>query len=51
MISGMWKNVVLVCGNDHEIPQEMYVRQTDKDAFYACPKYYPENRDPDEVSP
>ena len=48
MISGMWKNVVLVCGNDHEIPQEMYVRQTDKDAFYACPKYYPENRDPDE---
>jgi hypothetical protein len=26
----------------------MYIRQTEDDAFYACPKYYPENREPDE---
>lgn len=48
MITGMWKNVVLVCGNDHEEEQEMYIRQTEEDAFYACPKYNPENRTPDE---
>lgn len=48
MISGMWRNVCLICGNQHEEQQIMYVRQTEDDAFYACPKYYPENREPDE---
>lgn len=45
MITGMWKNLRIICGNDHDEPQEMYVRQTEEDAFYCCPKYSPENRD------
>ena len=48
MITGIWRNLKIMCGNNHEEPQEMYVRQTDEDAFYCCPKYLPENRTPDE---
>ena len=35
----------LICGNGHAEEQEMYLKESDKgDPFYACPKYYPENR-------
>ena len=49
MITGLWKNVRLICGNPaHESHEIMELRQTPTDVFYACPKYYPQNREPDE---
>ena len=44
MISGLWNKVRLVCGNHHDEPQNLIILQTDKDAFYVCPKYNPLNR-------
>ena len=49
MITGLWKNVRLVCGNPaHSTNEIMFLKQTPEDVFYACPKYDPENRSPDE---
>ena len=45
MITGMWKNMRLICGNPaHSSTETMFIRQTAEDVFYACPKYSPENR-------
>ena len=44
MITGFAKKITLVCGN-HEHPVEMSVKETETDAFWACPKYYPDNRE------
>ena len=47
MITGLWKNVRLVCGNPaHSTNEIMFLKQTPEDVFYACPKYDPENRSP-----
>ena len=49
MITGMWKNIRLVCGNPaHCSLETMFLRQTPEDVFYACPKYNPENREANE---
>lgn len=49
MITGLWKNVRLVCGNPaHSSHEYMFLRETGEDVFYACPKYNPENRDSSE---
>lgn len=45
MITGMWGTLELICGNKHDEPQKMYIRKTEDDVFYCCPKYLPENRD------
>lgn len=51
MIKGLCAMIDLYCGNDHENPIPFYMRDgagMGRDSFYACPKYYPENRDKDE---
>lgn len=52
MIKGLWNNVELVCGcHGDEIPVEkkiMTPKAGYKSMFYSCPRYYPENRMPDE---
>lgn len=50
MITGAWDNLTLICGAKHATDDEieMVYKQTETDLFYACPKYYPENRGEDE---
>lgn len=45
VLKGSWKYVKVVCGNHgdcHDI--DMEIQQGPHSLFYACPKYYPENR-------
>lgn len=44
MIKNLWKHIVLTCGNHHEEEVIMDLKQGPLSLFYACPKYYPENR-------
>lgn len=44
MIKNLWKNTTFYCGHGHEMPIEMYYKDGPLSMFYACPKYYPENR-------
>lgn len=44
MVKNMWKQIVLVCGC-HEEEVIMNIIQGPSSLFYACPKYYPENRE------
>ena len=43
MIKNLWKNTTFYCMN-HEKYEVMEIRQGPKEIFYACPKYYPDNR-------
>jgi hypothetical protein len=45
IITGTWSSVKLVCAHRHKEPVVMELRQGPSSLFYACPKYYPENRD------
>lgn len=47
LINGIWADITLVCGN-HEKPIEMNIQQGPHSPFYACPKYFEENRKEDE---
>lgn len=50
MIKNLWKQIEVVCGHhgdDHS--NKMYLKQGPSSLFYACPKYYPENRQPGEA--
>ena len=47
MIQNLWQNIVLYCGN-HEKENElvkMTIQNGPSSLFYACPKYYPDNRE------
>lgn len=48
MIKNIWSNVKFFCGHDHKEPIEMAYQQGPDSLFYACPKYHPENREPEE---
>lgn len=48
MVKNFWKKIVLVCGNNHQEMVEMNLINGPASLFYACPKYYPENRSPQE---
>ncbi len=43
LISGIMANMELYCGN-HPEPVKMQIKQGPFSVFYACPKYYEENR-------
>lgn len=45
-VIGLWSNVHLVCANHPNV--EMDILQGPTSMFYACKKYYPENREDDE---
>lgn len=47
LINGMWAEVTLMCGN-HATPTNMVIQQGPHSLFYACPKYFEENRTADE---
>ena len=49
MITKIWNNIELYCGN-HEVPVKMTIKDGGLSLFYACPKYYPENRDEHELA-
>lgn len=44
MITGSWCDIKLMCVN-HEKPVEMTLQQDPHSLFYACPKYFEENRE------
>lgn len=46
-IAGSWENVHLYCAA-HDKLVEMELKQGPHSLFYACPKYYPNNREPGE---
>ena len=48
MIKNLWKDTKFYCSHRHEHPIEMSYNQGPHSLFYSCPKYYPENRGPDE---
>lgn len=45
MVKNLWKQIVLVCGNCEEHPVLQLI-DGPSSPFYACPRYYPENREP-----
>ena len=51
MIKNLCDMIEIYCGHGHKDPIPMYMKDGagyGRDSFYACPKYYPENRDEDE---
>jgi len=51
MIKNLADMIEIYCGHNHSEPIPMYMKEaagTGKDSFYACPKYYPENRTSEE---
>lgn len=47
MIKNLWKCTNFWCSHRHQ-PEKMTLIQGPMSLFYACPKYYPENREEDE---
>lgn len=45
-----WENIHFICNHRHKEPQAMQILQSAKAVFYACPKYFPDNREADEPS-
>lgn len=43
MVQNLWKKIILVCGC-HKEEVVMQLIDGPSSLFYACPKYYPENR-------
>lgn len=44
MLTGIWKDIEIYCGNEHSELIKLEPRQGPLSLFYACPKYYEENR-------
>lgn len=47
MIKNLCDMIEVYCDNGHKEPVRLYMKDGSdygKDSFYACPKYYPENR-------
>ena len=49
MISNLWGNIELYCGNQHEEPQLMTLQQHGKQLCYMCPKCFKDNRADNEL--
>lgn len=50
VLKGSWKYVKIVCGNHGSRNDiDMVIQQGPHSLFYACPKYYTDNRNKDEV--
>ncbi len=43
-IVNSWENIHFVCCHRHSKPQPMSILESAKAVFYACPKYFPDNR-------
>ena len=50
MIKNLWNRTTFCCNYRHEHPVDMQIIQGPASPFYACPKYYPENREAGEAS-
>ena len=49
VLKGSWKYVQVVCGNHGDQNDIiMTIQQGPHSLFYACPKYFPDNREPEE---
>lgn len=48
MIKNLWNRVQFYCIHNHEVPVPFRVQEGPSSPFYACPKYFPDNREPDE---
>ena len=51
MVKNLWKKIHLYCGNhkdDCSIEMKIHDGKDAGNAFYSCPKYYPDNREPGE---
>ena len=51
MIKNLCDMIEIYCGHGHSEPIPIYMKDgagMGRDSFYACPKYYPENRTEDE---
>lgn len=49
MIKNLWKCTNFYCSYRHA-PEKMILNDGPHSLFYSCPKYYPENREPNEVA-
>ena len=49
MITNIWKSIKFYCP-EHKEPVALTIQTKGTTPFYACPKYYPKNRDPDEFA-
>ena len=47
-IKNLWGRIELICGNHDTEDVVMDIKEGPSSPFYACPKYYPENRTSDE---
>ncbi len=45
MIKNLWKMTTFYCSYRHKEPVKMEIIQGPSSPFYACPKYYPQNRE------
>ncbi len=54
MVQNLWKSTQVVCascsGKDIEKMPKMELKAGTRSMFYACPKYYPENRQKGEIA-
>lgn len=48
VIKNLWSVITFWCIHGHKEPVQMQVQYGPSSPFYACPKYFPENRTPDE---
>ncbi len=52
MIKNLWKQITIVCGHHPDSNVEFVVKEGvgHQSDFYACPKYYPDNREEGETA-
>lgn len=48
MIKNLWNKISIFCIHGHEEPIPMKIQQGPSSPFYACPKYFEQNREPGE---
>lgn len=50
-VYNIWNNITLTCGcHKHQQIPMMINQRGAESLFYSCPKYYPENRDANEIA-
>lgn len=49
-ILNSWENIHFICTHRHKKPQPMKIMESARAVFYACPKYFPDNREEGEPS-
>ncbi len=45
-----WENIHFLCTHRHKTAQPMTIMSSPRAVFYACPKYFPDNREEGEPS-